>query len=354
MRPLGEPHRLTHDSQVIDGLDWTPDGKHLIFSSGSPGNLSLFRTAISGAVPRRLTEDGEILNLTIAPRSHRLVFARSRREMDIYRVELSGGGGEAHKPIPLIASSRLERYPSYSPDGRKIAFVSLRSGNWQLWVSDSDGENAVEMTSFERGEVAFPAWSPDARQIGFTSNAEGQQQAYDVDAAGGSPRKLEALGSDVYSFRWSRDGHWIFFLSTRSGTVQLWKIAAGGGAPERMTLQGADAPAVESVDGKLVYYVRPGGIWCVPVAGGPERELFESAIDPGSLEVDRRGIYFLANSTITKNGDLMFYRFPKGPITKIAGVETRYGSSLSPDGHYLVYTKMTSTGSDLMLVENFR
>jgi hypothetical protein len=50
----------------------------------------------------------------------------------------------------------------------------------------------------------------------------------------------------------------------------------------------------------------------------------------------------------------MFYHFPKGPITKIAGVETRYGFSLSPDGHYLIYTKMTSTGSDLMLVENFR
>ena len=50
----------------------------------------------------------------------------------------------------------------------------------------------------------------------------------------------------------------------------------------------------------------------------------------------------------------MFYRFPNGPITKVTGVEMRYGLSLSPDGHYLIYTKMTFTGSDLMLVENFR
>jgi len=50
----------------------------------------------------------------------------------------------------------------------------------------------------------------------------------------------------------------------------------------------------------------------------------------------------------------MFYPLPNGPLTKVAGVEMRYDPSLSPDGHYLVYTKMTSTGSDLMVVENFR
>ena len=353
MRPHGEPRRLTRDSQVVTGLAWSVNGKDLVLSSGSPGNLSLFGMGISGAAAKRLTQQGEILNLAVAPRSHRLVFAQSRREMDIYRAELSAGGGEARGMIPLIASSRLERYPSYPPDGKKIAFASLRSGNWQLWISDSDGENSVQMTSFARGEVAFPVWSPDGSQIGFTSDAEGPGQAYTVDAAGGTPRKLEALSTAVFGFRWSRDGHRIFFVSTRSGAVQLWKVAAAGGAPVQMTHQGVASPVIESADGKLIYYSRPGGIWCVPVAGGPEREVFESDVDPGALEVDPRGIYFLANSSVAKNGDLMFYRFPTGPITKVAGVETRYGFSLSPDGRYLAYTKMTATGSDLMLVENF-
>jgi len=353
MRPRGEPRRLTQENEVIVGLAWAEDGKDLIFSSGSPGNLSLYRTGLSGATPKRLTGQGEILNLTVAARSNRLVFAQSRREMDIYRAELTNQGDVAGESLPLIASSRLERYPSYSPDGKKIAFVSLRSGNWQLWIADSDGENTVQMTSFGRGEVAFPTWNPDGRQLGFTSDAEGPQRAYVIDVTGGQPRKLEAL-SGVFGFRWSRDGHWIYFLSTRGGTLQLWKMAASGGVPEQMTKQGAAAPAVESADGKLVYYTRPGGIWCVPVAGGPERQLFESDVEPGALEADRRGIYFNANSNVTKNGDLMFYRFPKGPITKVAGVETRYGFSFSPEGRYLIYTKMTSTGSDLMLVENLR
>ena len=355
MRPNGEPRRLTQDGQVIVGLAWAADGEHLIFSSGSPGSLSIFKLGTSGAALKRLTVQGEVLNLTVSARSNRLVFAQSRREMDIYRAKLSAGGGEASDSVPWIASSRLERFPSYAPDGKKIAFVSLRSGNWQLWVADNDGQNAVQMTSFERGEVAFPSWSADSKQIGFLYDAGGAQQAYSIDAAGGKPRRLEALGAGVFALRWSRDGHWIFFGSNRTGAQRMWKIPAMGGAMEQMTRQGAiTGPFVESPDGKLVYYVRPGGVWSVPIVGGQERQVFASEVDPGSLEGSRQGLYFHANSSVTKNGDLMFYRFPNGPITKVAGVEMRYGMSLSPDGRYLLYTKMTATGSDLMLVENFR
>ncbi|HLJ16676.1 MAG TPA: protein kinase [Bryobacteraceae bacterium] len=353
MGPIGEPRRLTRDGQVIDGLAWSSDGRDLVFSSGEPGNLRLFQTRISGTARRRLTEQGEILNLAISPRSQRLVFAQSRREMDIYRVELSGKGAGAHSPVPLIASSRLERYPSYSPDGSKIAFVSLRSGNWQLWVANSDGSNAVQMTSFERGEVAFPAWSPDGRQIGFASNPDGRELAYSVAASGGKPRKLDALGTNVWSWKWSRDGRWILFLSSHGAGQQLWRIPVAGGAPELLTPRGA-ATFAQSLDGKLIYYIRPGGIWCVPVEGGAEREVVKSDIEPGAIDVNRFGIYFNARSSVTRNGDLMFYRFPNGPVTKIAGVTTRYGLSASPDGRWLVYTKLTSTGSDLMLVDKFR
>jgi len=255
MHSRGEPRRLTRNSQVIVGVAWAANGKDLIFSSGSPGNLSLFKVGTSGAAPKRLTGiGGEILHVAVSPRSGLLVFAQSRREMDIYRVKLSSRGDEASGSMPLIASSRLERYPSYSTDGKKIAFVSLRSGNWQLWVGDSDGQNPVQMTSFPRGEVAFPAWSADGKQIGFICDAEGSHQAYAVGATGGNPQKLEALGVGVFALRWSRDGHWIFFGSNRSGTQQVWKTPMACGALEQMTRQGAVAgPLLESHDAKLIY-----------------------------------------------------------------------------------------------------
>ena len=92
----------------------------------------------------------------------------------------------------------------------------------------------------------------------------------------------------------------------------------------------------------------------MPLNGGIEREVFRSDVYPGAVEASRAGIYFIANSSVAKDGDLMFFRFPDGPITKIDGVQARFGISLSPDDHWLAYTKMTATGSDLMLVENFR
>jgi Tol biopolymer transport system component len=353
LRPRSEPRHLTRENQLV-GLAWA--GRDLIISSGPPGNTSLFRIATSGTARRtRLTEQGEVLNLTISERARRMVFSQSRREMDIYRAELSAKGDAVIQSTPLIASSRLDRYPRYSPDGKKIAFVSLRSGNWQLWVSDSQGGNPVQMTSYERAEVTYPTWSADGKQIGFVSNAEGAYQAYVIDAAGGQARKLEAVGINLFGWNWSRDGRWIFFPSSRGGTRQHWKIPAGGGMPEQMTFQGSGGcPPVESPDGKLAYYARPGGVWSVPVKGGTEREVFAFDIDEGCMESSRLGIYFVANATVTKGGDLMFYPFPSGPITKVAGLETRYGLSISPDGRQLLYTKLTSTGSDLMLVDNFR
>jgi Tol biopolymer transport system component len=273
--------------------------------------------------------------------------------MDIYRAELSSESKALQQSMPLITSSRLERFPRYSPDGKNVAFVSLRSGNWQLWVSDSEGANAVQMTFFRRGEVRLPCWSADGRQIGFVAKQDGPFEAYVVDAGGEAPRKLQFLGVDVSGWIWSRDGQWIFFSSTRSGTRQLWKVPARGGAPQQLTHQGAALP-FESPDSRLLYYVRPGGVWCVPVDGGEEREVFRLDVDPAALEVGRAGIYFSAELAFQKPSDLMFFRLPNGPITRVAGVQTRYGLSISPNRRYLLYTKMTSTGSDLMLVENFR
>jgi Tol biopolymer transport system component len=361
----GQPRRLTRDNQDKVGLAWAADGRSLIFSSGPPGNEELWRMPISeGARPIRLTvQNNEVLGLALSGRSNRLVFAQSRRELDIYRVDLDKTGGTVRGSLPLIVSSRYDRGPRYSPDGKKIAFASLRSGNWQLWASGSDGANLVQLTFFERGEVGLPEWSPDGQQIGFIAKTDGPGQAYVVNANGGEPRRLDVLGKVVRRWIWSRDRRWIFFFSARSGSPQIWRMPAPGGPPEQLTQQGFEGFEswfTQSPDGKLLYYLRPGGVSSVAVGGGEEQEVFET--DPGSgifnnaLEATQSGIYFVGGGTTRKPGSLMFYRFSDKSISKVAGVESpsSYGLSLSPDGRHLLYTKFTGIGSDLMLVENFR
>ena len=339
-------------------------GGELVFSSGPPSDEALWRMSIArGAHSRRLTAQDAAYGIAISTRAHRLVFEQTRRELDIYRLELDKRGRGVGTSIPLIVSSRPDRGPKYSPNGKEIAFTSLRSGSWQLWISDSNGANPRQVTSFERGEVVMPVWSPDGREIGFISTAEGPSYKYVVHAGGGIPRKIEGLGTDARPWTWSPDGRWILFSSSQSGNLQIWRMPADGGPAEQVTRQGFGFARMftPSADGKLLYYSGPDGIWSVPIQGGEEREVFrfkrglELRSAPG-LEATGLGIYFVGGGTTRKPGQLMFYRFSDKSINKVAGAESpsSYGLSLSPDGRYLLYSKFTGSGSDLMLVENFQ
>jgi TolB protein len=76
-------------------------------------------------------------------------------------------------------------HPQISPDGRRVAFTSTRSGAWEIWTSDLDGANAVQLSSLKAPTgTGVPHWSPDGRQIVFASDAEGQFDNFLVACGG--------------------------------------------------------------------------------------------------------------------------------------------------------------------------
>src|SRR6266480_5707461 len=87
--------------------------------------------------------------------------------------------------VPPLPSFSERDEAQFSPDGRRIAFVSLRSGNPEIWVCNSDGSNAVQLTSFGGPFVTTPRWSPDGERIAFDSNAAGEFDIHVVGANGG-------------------------------------------------------------------------------------------------------------------------------------------------------------------------
>jgi Tol biopolymer transport system component len=319
LKPSDEPRRLTKDNRTIWNSVWAPDGRSVIVSMGTPGNASLWRVDIGGNnPPQRLTSQVDATKLTISARSKRLVFCQSTRDLDIFRATLSPETGQVQSVMPLIVSSRLDRYPSYSPDGNRIAFASLRSGDWQVWVTDGDGGNVVQLTSLQRSAVQNPVWKADGRQIEFVSNPDGAYRSYVIDAGGGKPRLLDE------------------------------------GEAKEFIAHAFHAPNV-SIDGRIRYFQENGSVKSVPVSGGEARTLFKTA---GSYEIQPspKGIYSVTNAFPLVPGSLHFYPFPNGPLTPIMSAElvSAYGLSLSPDNRYLLYTKMSFAGSDLMLVENLK
>jgi Tol biopolymer transport system component len=98
--------------------------------------------------------------------SNPLLIALIVRPRSLWRVDLDGAKAKARI---LVTSTREQYGPLISPDGRRIVFMSNRSGSFEIWVCDSNGSNAQQLTSSGRAPAGTPRWSPDRKQIVFDS-----------------------------------------------------------------------------------------------------------------------------------------------------------------------------------------
>ena len=105
-----------------------------------------------------------------------------------------------HPAKTLISSTRQDVGPQFSPGGRKLIFASDRTGNWEIWVCDSDGRNAAPLTSFNHLITGSPRWSRDGRQIVFDARVEDSADIYVVNIKGGAPRRLTTEPSEDFFY----------------------------------------------------------------------------------------------------------------------------------------------------------
>jgi Tol biopolymer transport system component len=355
----GEPKRLTFDNRSGRSLAWTADGHDIVFSLWLNGSLRLWKVSASGGTPEQLAVSGEgASTLAISRQGDRLAYSEEFRDTNIWRIAIPGSTSKPSR-TKLISSTRQDYGPQYSPDSKKVAFTSGRTGSNEIWVCDSDGLNPVQLTSFAGPSVGSPRWSPDGRQIAFDGVVTGDRNIFVVSAEGGKPRLFTEDTFEDARPSWSRDGQWIYFGSNRTGDWQLWKAPAEGGQAVQVTRQGG-REAFESFDGKFVYYTKGfglPGIWKVPVAGGNEIRVLDEALQ-GFWALLDKGIYFV-NLKATPHATIEFFNFATGRTTQIAVVEKElqlvYPSlAVSPDGRSLLYVQVDSFESDIMLAENFR
>jgi Tol biopolymer transport system component/tRNA A-37 threonylcarbamoyl transferase component Bud32 len=342
----GEPRRLTNESRLMIGIAWTANGTGIVFSSNRGGTQALWRVAVSGSPSRRLSvgENGRFP--AISARANRLVYTQSIADTNIWRINLQ----DPSDATPLLTSTRADSNPSYSPDGRRVAFESSRSGNQEVWVADADGSNAVQLVDL--GRSGSPRWSPDGHRIAFDSNVVGNWQIYAVSAQGGHPERMTKSAANESRPSWSHDGKWIYFGSNRSGVSQVWKMPAGGGPAEQLTRNGGENP-FESPDSRTIYYLKngsnPSPLWKVPAEKGEESQVLDS-VNFSQFAVSSGGIYFLSWPR------LQYLDFSTGRAKTILTLhkQASLGLCISKDEHWLLYPQVDQGGSDLMLVENFR
>lgn len=354
----GDARRITFDGLEISGVDWTSDGQHIVYSSNRDGTSSLWKIAASGGYPERLPLGGGVEGTDPNVANNRLVFTQSFTETNIWQVNLNAGG-LASSPTPLIRSTRRDESPQFSPDGSRIAFASTRSGSAEIWLTDTNGQNLVQLTHFEGPQTRNPRWSSDGTRLVFESHAEGYAGVFTTDIATGHTTRFTE-GSFIERLpNWSPDNQWIYFDSNRSGRWDIWKRSTAGGEAVQVTTAGGSGSTVSS-DGAYIYYTKPitSGLWRQPTAGGDEKRILDDFhwSNWGCWTLHDNGIYYL--TTDRRVESLHHYDFATESSTALldfpATVASRQPSlTVSPNGMTLLFPQIDYNYFDIMLSEPF-
>ena len=354
----GEARRLTSEQyQFVWGLSWTPDGAEIAFSSQNAGSAGrLARVPLAGGAPQPVVGVGDNA-VAASVRGLRMVYVQSTTSvMDTWRLPRPLASRSSETPEKLLASSAN---PSYSPDGRKIAFESSRGGTTGIWLSNADGSHPAQLTTSKR-ESGTPRWSPDGRRLVIDSLEAGNWDIYVVGVDGGTLRRLTQEPSEDGTGTWSRDGRWIYFHSDRSGRSEIWKIPPDGGAAVQVT-RGGGFYAVESEDGRYLYYSKSSasGIWRVPLSGGDESEVVKGPVSWLNWALTRQGLYYATTRSQARREEftIQYLDSSSGRTTLLyrkEGVFFHLYLTVSPDEKWILFGEAPEQQSDLMLMENFR
>lgn len=362
LNPRGHPQPLTNHLRWSVSPVWTPDGSAILYVFGevtnarSPRQVRVIDMLDSRYAERTIPFDPNVDKLSLG--TH-LVYSQVRIDTDIWRARISKPGEPASIPERFLDSTRSDYGARYSPDGRRVAFVSMRSGSPDLWVAEADASNPVRITSLRQvSALNPPSWSPDGQWLLFSGRNGAFLNLFAIPSRGGTPLPVTNSAFDENMAVYSRDGSWIYFNSMRSGRRQVWRMPVSGGDAVQITTGGGLRP-VESLDGKSVFYVAESGgaIWQVPVGGGKETEVV-SCVHPTAygFALTAEGIYFRDCSESGKQY-IRLYSLTTGQSRPVAEAnEAPFGASLSvsPDGNYLLFDQAAKMDVDLSLLENFR
>jgi Tol biopolymer transport system component/CubicO group peptidase (beta-lactamase class C family) len=150
----------------------------------------------------------------------------------------------------------------WSPDGRRIAFASMRDGNSEVYVMNADGSGQRRLTR-DPAQDSVKAWSPDGRKIAFVRQSARGSDVYLVNPDGGGQRRLTRNAAPSYDLAWSPDGRKIAFLSRRDDNSEIYVMNADGSGLRNLTRDPAgDSSFAWSPDGrKIAFMSKREGTW---------------------------------------------------------------------------------------------
>ena len=220
------------------------------------------------------------------------------------RYALMVADADGWNPRTVVNSTEPLMSPSWSPDGRRLAYVSFEGGNSSVWIQDIASGSREKLTSF-RGINGAPSFSPDGGRLALTLSKGGNPDVYVMDL--GSKQLTQVtnhFGIDTEP-SWSPDGSRLYFTSDRGGRPQVYQVAASGGSATRISFEGSyNASPSVSFDGKKIATAQgAGNVYRIALLDNSMGSPRWSMLSPGSLD---------ESPSFAPNGAMVLYAAREG------------------------------------------
>jgi len=252
---------------------------------------------------------------------------------------------------PFIESSEIDLFPEFAHNSNDIAFMSLRSGQPQIWVKPESGRE-YQLSKFLDGRgVQRIRWAPDDRNVlGSFDN-----ELYIIDVSTKNYSTLwEAQGSHrVEGATWSLDGRFVYFSSDMDGDWQIYKKSVNSSsAPVRVTDRGGYSPEFLA-DGSMLYYkYHQNGLWRMAVSTKEETKLVDdtNVFAYDALYARNQGFFYLAVGD--KQNTLRFYDLETDEVTDVQVLNNPLlDYTISGDASVILYPKILNDETEIKLLE---
>jgi Tol biopolymer transport system component len=274
---------------------------------------------------------------------------------------------QLRNPVQLTSTFDVESYPTWSPDGERVAYQSHESafwtiGNHDIWVTQLGSGEPRNLTADSPANDRRPSWSPDGREIAFFSDRDGEWGVWVVPALGGGAKRVLGLpgffgGSSWSAPQWAPDGTRLFVLAEEGSDRQnvVIELRLDTLETSRIALPEHESPRRWDLsvrpDGRRFAYLEAGGgnpelsrLWTIAASGGEALPLTDGLTNVWSptWSSDGRRIFFVSN----RGGSLDLWqqavsddgRAVGEPLAVTTGIGMR-SAVFSPDGNRLAYSR---------------